>query len=123
MEPDKELELALVLSANRFDLKMWQWIRGEAILGVAGHEEKRLECVIRPMAKELCIERDWAILSLIGSGIGIGTSSAEIFLTTLKQMDIEVMALRDCELFIKALIPSANAESVYKKVYDAFISS
>ncbi|OGC02407.1 hypothetical protein A2V82_02140 [candidate division KSB1 bacterium RBG_16_48_16] len=110
------------LSAERFDVKLWQYLAGTALLACSGAEACRIEALCRKMDVKFSIERDKALLSLIGTGVGVGTPAAGRFFKVLAKFAISLSAVLSGELFLKVLVERDAADTARKIVHDEFFN-
>ena len=68
-------------------------------------------------------EQGFNVLSIIGTGVGLGSKSAEKFLKIFKNLKIKIEYLFSGEKFLKAVVPESMADTVHHAVHQEFFEA
>ncbi len=114
------LKYPLLFSREKVHLKIWQFAQGSAVIGVSQSDLSAAKKIIEVTAQTFSIEKQCAVLSVIGAGINIGTSTAYRFFTKLNELNIEYSDIINGELFLKVLIPLNNSDKITEEIHNLF---
>ncbi|MBN1482692.1 aspartate kinase [candidate division KSB1 bacterium] len=115
------LQLPALFSQNRIHLKLWQSVHGLGMAGVARGDSNYATRFIRNKTTDISIEHDWALLSLIGDGIGVGSTIAQQFFDVMRDLNIDYKAVMTGDLFLKVLCPLSRVKVALEGVHRKFI--
>lgn len=111
-------KLVHLLSQERLYCKVWQFAGGRALIGVSKSDAETVSNIIQKNA-EISRENDFSILSLVGTGVGIGSSPAKKFFAIVeKRFKFDVVA--SDEFHLKILIKNKEAAQAAAAVHNAF---
>ena len=77
------LKIPEFFSTNNIHLKLWQSVHGLGMAGVSLGDSNFARRILREKTTDTTLETDWALLAIIGDGIGVGTPIAEQFFKVL----------------------------------------
>lgn len=121
------LRLPSLFSQHRIFLKLWQSVHGLGMLGVARGDSNYAIRFIREKTTDIATENDWALLSIIGDGIGVGSTLAQQFFQVVHDLNIDYKAVMTGDLFLKILCPLPRVkvalEGVHRKFFDSETSA
>jgi len=114
------LKLPLLFSRQQVHLKIWQLVRGSAIIGVSQSDQSTVKKIIEKAATSYTIENQSAVLSVIGAGISIGTVTAGRVFTKLNELNIEYTDIINGELFLKVILPLKESDKITEEIHNLF---
>ncbi len=123
MNQAEALRLPVTFSKQHIHLKIWQCVQGLGMLGVAKGDRNLAVRVLKEHTTNVHVEDHWGILSIIGEGIGVGTSAANRFFDILHSLNIDIQSIISGELFLKVLCPSARLKIAIEKVHHILVES
>lgn len=110
--------LAEAISRKKLNVKIWQSAGSHVVLGLG---EKDITLTHDLASEKHKTEKDKVILSIIGTGIGLGTEPAEKLFTQLAKLNIQSCAIQSSNLQLKAVIPASVATQAYQHIHDVLI--
>ena len=116
------LRIPQLFSNHRIHLKLWQAVQGLCLAGVARGDANFAARLIKEKTTNINVDSALALLSIIGDGIGVGTSVAEEFFAVLDELNIKYQAVVSDDLFLKVLCPTARIKVALEKVHNKLIS-
>lgn len=111
------LNLPPLFSKRKIHLKLWQSVAGLGIVGVAKGDSNFALRLIQESTTDTFVEDEWALLSIIGDGIGVGTPIAENFFQVIRDLNIDYRAVVTGELFLKVLCPRSRIKVALESVH------
>ncbi len=113
---EKTASIARCISQKRMDVKIWQAADNRIFLGIG---KKDLDSANDFVIDK--IEKDLAVLSIVGTGIGLGTEVAEKFLIQLDKLGIKPIAIQSFTRQLKAVIPAAAAAAACERIHKTLL--
>ncbi|MBN1560589.1 aspartate kinase [candidate division KSB1 bacterium] len=104
-------------SQNKIHLKFWQCVQGLGLAGISRGDGNYALRLIGEMTTDVHLETEWALLAIVGDGIGVGTVIAEQFFDVLHSLNIDYRAVIAGELFLKVLCPQARIKVAVEEVH------
>lgn len=117
------LELPSFYSRERILIKLWQSVQGLGMIGVSRGDTNLVIRSIQEKTTNVSVEDKWALLSIIGSGVGAGSPNAELFFDILKELNIDYCAVVSSELSLKVLCPLDRIKIAVQKIHHSFFHS
>lgn len=117
LNQNEALKLPPLFSRQKIHLKFWQSVAGLGLAGVAKGDSNYALRLIREKTTDTSVEEDWALLSIIGDGIGVGTPIAEKFFQVMDELNIHYKAVVTGELFLRVLCPSSRTKVALEAVH------
>jgi len=74
-------------------------------------------------AQYLNVDEQQAVLSLVGTGVSIGSEAAQKFFTALDEMQVAYSAVMNGELFVRVLIPLEGSDEIYAAIHKQFFEN
>jgi len=118
MENEDGAKLVHTLSRERLHCKVWQFAGGRAVIGVSKADAETVSNILQKSVK-IRRESDFSILTLIGTGVGIGSPPAEKFFAILEKR-FKFDAVASDEFYLKILIKNEETAQAAAAVHDAF---
>ena len=115
------LRIPRLFSQERIHLKMWQAVQGLCMAGIARGDANYAVRMIKKSTTNISVADDLALLSIIGDGIGVGTSVSEEFFSILSALNINYEAVISDDLFVKALCSAARVKVAQEEVHNKLI--
>ncbi|MBN1466041.1 aspartate kinase [candidate division KSB1 bacterium] len=116
------LRIPHLFSKNKIHLKLWQSVQGLGLAGVSRGDGNYALRLIREMTTDAHLETEWALLAIVGDGIGVGTAVAEQLFDVLHNLNIDYKAVIPGELFLKVLCPQARIKVALDGVHQKMFS-
>ena len=117
------LKIPRLFSQQKIHLKLWQSASGLGIAGVAKGDSNFAVRLLREKTTDTAVENEWALLSIIGDGIGVGTPIAEQFFHILQELNVDYRAVVTGELFLKVLCPQARVKVALETLHHKLLES
>ncbi len=117
------LKLPLIFSREKLFLKIWQCVQGLAIIGVSHSDISTAQRMLEQTAQYLNVDEQQAVLSLVGTGVSIGSESARQFFTILDEMQVSYSAVMNGELFVRVLVPLKGSDEIYAAIHKKFFEN
>lgn len=117
------LHLPELFSKQNIHLKLWQSVQG---LGMAGVSRGDLNLAVRLLSEKttnVSVEEDWALLSIIGEAVGVGTIISQRFFEILTTLNMQYGAVISDDLFLKVLCPRARINVALQRLHTEFIDT
>ena len=111
------LALPAFFSRERILLKLWQSVQGLGMIGVSRGDTNLVVRSIREKTTNISIEEQWALLSIVGSGVSAGSPNAEKFFDILADLNIDYCAVVSAELSLKVLCPLERIKVAVEKIH------
>ena len=118
-----ELELPRMLCSERLTAKLWQQAGDRCLLGTAQCDAERAQQRLEDLGPELSREESWALLSLIGTGVGLGTAAAEQLMHLLIRESWPCAGVVSHELSTRVLLPRGVIEKAARLAHEHFFES
>ena len=115
------LRIPQLFSQQRIHLKLWQAVQGLCLAGVARGDANFALRLLQERSTNISSSDDLALLSIIGDGIGVGTSVSEDFFAILDKLNIRYEAVISDDLFVKVLCPAARVKAAQEEVHNQLI--
>ena len=116
------LNVPLLLAEAAIEPKVYQHIHEGLLVGVSKSDGERVEALLKDVMSDVEQDSSWSLLSIIGSGVGIGSPSCEQFLGTLKSLGMACETVVSDELYTKVLVPSHDVrralEATHRQFFD-----
>jgi aspartate kinase len=109
-------DVPLLLSQNRIQIKIWQSVAGHTVFAISKNDLKITESIL----PDFSCEKGFNILSIIGTGIGIGSKSAERF---FRNLNIDIKYLQSGEKYLKVLVLESEADAAYRIIHKEFFKT
>ncbi len=116
------LRLPHVFSENKIHLKLWQAVQGLGMIGVSRGDGNFAARFLRDKTTNISMDDDYALLTIVGDGIGVGTPVAEQFFHVLDSINVAYDAVISGELFLKVLCPRARIKVALENVHNTLIA-
>ncbi len=117
---DAARTLPHLFSKERIQLKVWQCVQGLGVLAVSQGDLTSAMRLLETTAQTVNVFPDMALLSIIGTNVGLGTDSAEKFTAMLKD-HIQMGIVSGGELYLRALLNNTDSEELCARVHQYFI--
>jgi len=115
------LHIPFEFSQQKIALKLWQTVQGLGMSGVSRGDSNLAMRFLHEKTTNVKKSDDFAMLSIIGDGIGVGTPVAEHFFKVMKSLNIDYRAVITGELFLKVLCPISRIKIAQEKVHSTFL--
>ena len=115
------LRIPQLFSKERIHLKLWQAVQGLCMAGVARGDANFAVRMVKEKTTDISLTNDYALLSIIGDGIGVGTSVSEDFFSILDALNINYEAVISDDLFVKVLCSAARVIVALEEVHNKLI--
>ena len=116
-------DLAHLLSKNRIFTKTWQQIDRQVIFGIAKSNLSKVQQLLKTMGFSFSTKEENAVLSVIGSGVGIGSRCADEIFRILQKIQCPYHAILSGEIFFKAIVSRDMLDLACQELHWAFFSS
>ncbi len=116
------LKYPLLFSCDKVPVKIWQLVHGSAIIGVSQSDLPAAKKIIEKTTQAFSIDSQYAVLSLIGAGINIGTTAACRFFTKLNELNVKYSDIINGELYLKVFIPLNHSDKITEEIHNLFFS-
>jgi len=117
------LNIPYIFSKNKIHLKLWQAVQGLGMAGVSRGDSNFAIRLLQEITTDVHLETKWALLTIVGDGIGVGTPTAEKFFDVLHHLNIDYKAVISGELFLKALCPEARIKIALQRMHQELLDS
>ena len=117
------LRLPFIFSQHNIHLKLWQAVQGLGLAGVSRGDGNFAARFLRDKTTNIALEDDFALLTIVGDGIGVGTPVAEQFFQVLDNMNVTYDAVISGDLFLKVLCPSSRIKVALENVHNSLLSA
>ncbi len=119
MKNDNGVKLAHILSREKLNCKLWQFTGDRVLLGVSKSDADAVRNIVKKTGN-LSLEEYSSLLTLVGTGVGIGSSPAEKFFETLERISIKYDIVISNEFCLKILLKNKETQRAVTAVHEAF---
>jgi len=121
LDQSQALRIPQLFSQEHIHLKMWQAVQGLCLAGISRGDANLAIRMIKDKTTNISSNQELALLSIIGDGIGVGTSISEEFFSILDALNINYEAVISDDLFLKVLCPAARVKVAQEEVHNKLV--
>ena len=114
------LDFADVLNRFKVRPKLWQSVEAHSLLCVSKADLDKMIQLKEPHVSSIEQIKSVAIMSVVGSGVAIGSRIITQVVDLLKERDIQCFAIQNGDLSTKFLIKEEEIEQVTRIIHSAF---
>ena len=120
-ESEQNDEIPILLSRLKVQPKMWQCTPDGGLVALGKEFADRFLEELREIASVRFVDRQCALLTIIGAGVGLGSGPSEQLLVDLKKQKVNPLAVETSELYLKVLVSNERSDQLARRIHDMFL--
>ncbi|MDZ7316110.1 MAG: aspartate kinase [candidate division KSB1 bacterium] len=121
LSESEAMKLPAEFSRQRIHLKLWQCVQGLGLIGISRGDVNLVRRILLEKTTDVFVEEEWALVAVVGDGIGVGTTAAQRFFAILEELAVPVAALVSGELYLKVLCPAARSKIILEELHNKLV--
>lgn len=117
------LDFADVLNQAKVRPKIWQTVNADAVLAISKNDSHKIVDITESQLDRVAAIENVGMISIIGSGVAIGSSIMTQVVDLLKENNISCHTIQNGDLATKMLVSADDIESVTSILHTAFFDS
>ncbi|MDZ7371413.1 MAG: aspartate kinase [candidate division KSB1 bacterium] len=121
LSESEAMKLPAEFSRQRIHMKLWQCVQGLGLIGISRGDVNLVRRILLEKTTDVFVEEEWALVAVVGDGIGVGTTAAQRFFAILEELAVPIAALVSGELYLKVLCPAARSKIILEELHNKLV--